>query len=328
MRLSKAMRHCRDIVIVDPDAQLYSYVARKITEKLFSLSPAVEPARFGHFFVDVSGTGRLFGRAVDCAARIGRLVLDDLCLPGALGIARNKLVSSIAAKIVTPIGRICDVPPGSESGFLSPLDVCLLPSVGRVKQVLVEDLNVRLVRELASVEFNHLASIFGKEGASLYREARGIDESPVRSPRREPSVLVEETLVEDTNDDRTLLAALCRMSEQAGSMLRDRRAVPGRATLYLRYADDFESARTAPVEPPSNLDRRLFASVESLFYLVCSRRQRVRHVSIEFAGLLPSQKQMALFSPEIPGRSRGASRAVDLVRGRYGEEAIRVGRML
>jgi DNA polymerase-4 len=328
MRLSKAMRYSKDIVVVDPDAQLYSYVAGKITERLFSLSPAVEPARFGHFFVDVSGTRRLFGQAVDCAVRIRRLVLDDLSLPGALGIARNKLVSSIAAKIVTPLGKICDVPPGSESEFLSPLDVCLLPSVDKVKEVLVDDLNVKLVRELASVELNRLAHIFGREGVLLYREARGIDESPVRSPRREPSVLVEETLAYDTNEDRVLLAALYRMSEQAGSALRERRVLPRRLTLYVRYADDFDAARTASLEPASDLDRTLFASVERLFYLVCSRRQCVRHISLEFAGLFPSEKQMALFSRESPGDNGSADKAVDLVRERYGPEAIRVGRML
>jgi len=326
MPLSKAARQYRGAVIVNPDQQLYAYVSRRITEKLFSFSPAVEPVRFGHFFVDLSGTGRLFGHVVDCAARIRRAIAEDLDLPGAIGVARNKLVSSIAARVIRPGAQVCDVPMGSESQFLAPLDVGVLPSVPRVEETLVDDLNIRLVMELASIKLAHLARLFGGQGVLLYKEARGIDESPVRPPKREPSVLVEETLAQETNDDRALLVVFYRLTERAAEALRKRKVVPRIVTLYLKYSDEFKVTRTASLDSCSNLEGSLFRSVENLFFKACGRRQCVRHVSLEFARLFPAERQMALFARDGQEREALVGRAVELVRERFGTSVIVPGR--
>lgn len=326
MPLSRAVRQCRSAVVVNPDRQLYAYVSRRIAEKLLSFSPAVEPVRYGHFFVDLSGTRRLFGHVVDCAARIRRAVEDELDLPGAVGVARNKLVSSVAARVIRSGLQLCDVPTGSEAQFLAPLDVRVLPSVPGVAETLVEDLNVRLVLELASIRLAHLARLFGSQGVLLYKEARGIDESPVRPPRREPSVLVEETLARDTNDDQALLMVLYRLTERAAEALRQKRAVPRSLTVYLKYSDEFDVTRTSPLDSWSSLDGALRRSVEHIFFKACTRRQRVRHLSLEFTRLSPGERQMALFAGGSQDREALVGRAVDLLRERFGTSAIIPGR--
>lgn len=326
MPLSRALKQCRGVVVVNPDQQLYSYVSKRIVEKLFSFSPAVEPLRYGHFFVDMSGTKKILGHAVDSALQMRRAVTDDLNLCGTVGIARNKLVSSVAARIIQPGEYICDVPAGSESQFLAPFDVRVLPSVKTVEETLVRDLNVRSVRELASIRLAHLSRLFGADGSSLYKEARGIDESPVRPPTKEPSVLVEDSLPEDTNDDGALLRVLYRLTEQAAETLRQRAVFPRAATVYLRYSDQFDATRTASIDSRSNLDSVLFRSVEDLFFKVCSRRQRVRYVSIEFTRLTRRERQMSFFAKERLDTGEQVSTAVQLIRNRFGSSAISPGR--
>lgn len=327
MPLSKALKQCRGAVVVNPDQQLYSYVSRKIAEKLFSFSPVVEPNRYGHFFVDMSGTRRVFGHVVDSALRMRKVVTDDLNLCGTVGIARNKLVSSVAARIIQPGEYVCDVPAGSESQFLAPFDVRVLPSVKAVEETLVQDLNVRLVRELASIRLAHLSRLFGPDGDLLYKEARGIDESPVRPPRREPSVIVENTLAEDTNDDGVLLMVLYRLTERAAERLRQRGVFPRAVALYLRYSDRFDGTGTASVDSRSNLDSVLFRSVEDLFFKVCSRRQRVHYVSVEFTRLTQVKRQMSLFGRGGSDKGEQVSKAVQLIRERFGSLAINPGRL-
>ena len=326
MPLSRALKQCRGAVVVNPDQQLYSHVSKRIMKKLLSFSPAVEPIRYGHFFVDMSGTRRIFGQVVDSALKMRREATDDLNLCGTVGIACNKLVSSVAARINQPGEYICDVPRGSESQFLAPFNVKVLPSVKRVEETLVEDLNVKLVRELASIKLAHLSRLFGAEGSSLYKEARGIDESPVRPPRREPSVLVEKILSEDTNDDAVLVMVLYRLTEQAAEMLSQRGVFPRAVTVYLRYSDQFDATRTASIDSCSNLDSVLFRSVEDLFFKVCSRRQRVRYVSVEFTRLTPVERQMSFFASEGLDKGEQVSRAVQQIRERFGSSAISPGR--
>jgi DNA polymerase-4 len=303
-------------------------VSRRIAERLLFFSPSVEPARYGHFFVDMSGTGKLFGRAVDCAARMNRTVSEDMSLPGVLGIARNKLVSSIAAKVMSPGLEVCDVPPGSETEFLAPLRVHLLPSVSSVEGVLVDDLNVRVVRELASIELGLLARLFGRRGSTLYREARGVDESPVRPPKTEPSILVEENLADETNDDRALLSTLYRLTEDAVLALRKRRVVAGALALYIRYTDQYSTSRTVVLDRPTNRQAPLFSSVEKLFFKICVRRQCVRYISIEFTRFTPADTQMNLFPLEDGDREDSANRAMEAIREKYGLSAIACGRTL
>jgi DNA polymerase-4 len=327
MPMSAAMRRMRDAVAVDPDRELYSYISRRIAEKLFFFSPSVEPARYGHFFVDVSGTKRLFGCAADCAARMKRAVLRELGLPGVLGIAGNKLVSFVAARILRPGLEICDVPSGSEAQFLAPLRVQLLPSVSKVEGVLVDDLNVRVIRELACIELELLAHLFGRRGTLLYREARGVDESPVRPPRKEPSVLAEESLTDETNDDAHLLSILYRLTEDLCAAMRERSAVPGALTLYIRYADQYEMSRTVALDSPQNHEGGLFTWVESLFFKVCTRRQCVRHMALELTCLSPAHIQMSLF-PGVQEAKASTGRAIHAIRERYGLSAIACGRTL
>ena len=328
MPMSTAVRRMRDAVVLDPDRELYSYVSRRIAEKLLLFSPSVEPARYGHFFVDMSGTRRLFGRTVDCAARMSRAVSNDLSLPGVLGVARNKLVSSVAATILRPGLTLCDVPPGSEAEFLAPLRVHLLPSVRTVEGILVDDLNIRVVRELALIELGLLARLFGSQGSTLYREARGIDESPVRPPRTEPSVLAEESLADETNDDRALLCVLYRLTEDAAVVLRQRRVVARALTLYIRHSDQYSTSKTVALHPPSNREGVLFRSAEKLFFKACTRRQCVRHMSIELTRFSPADTQMSLFPAATEERKDSAKRAVEAVRDKYGLSAIACGRML
>src|SRR5262249_52517774 len=106
-------------------------------------------------------------------------------------------------------------------GCLSRLAVRHLPAVDpRVEGRLLEELNIRKVRDLAAIDLPHLSLAFGGRGATLYRQARGLDESPVRPPDRTLSVEADETLAEDSNDDALLLGALFDLVQRCGARLR------------------------------------------------------------------------------------------------------------
>lgn len=189
MPLSRALKQCRGAVVVNPDQQLYSHVSKRIMKKLLSFSPAVEPIRYGHFFVDMSGTRRIFGQVVDSALKMRREATDDLNLCGTVGIACNKLVSSVAARINQPGEYICDVPRGSESQFLAPFNVKVLPSVKRVEETLVEDLNVKLVRELASIKLVTFPDFLGRKGVRSTRRLAELTNLLYAPPEGNPQFL-------------------------------------------------------------------------------------------------------------------------------------------
>ena len=73
------------------------------------------------------------------------------------------MVSCIASRILSSEG-ILDVDHGRESLFMAPLKADVLPGVGRVRRrILLGELNITLVREIAAMDAGHLRLVFAEK---------------------------------------------------------------------------------------------------------------------------------------------------------------------
>ncbi len=330
MTLPEARRWCRGALVLPPDPILFDRAERALAGILQRFSPMVEPVGGGRLYVDLTGTGRLLGAAVDVARRIQKEIGQRLSLGPNAGLGVNKLISGVATQVRRPVSLL-DVLAGQEEDFLSPLAIRHLPAVNpRTEGRLLEELNIRKVKELRAVDLPHLNLAFGANGPTLYRQARGIDESPVRPPERALTVEADETLSEDTNDDSKLLGCLYAMLERCGARLRALGLPAGEALLSARYSDGVTVSRTTAISPPSTRDLTLYSHVRPLFERVVARRGRVRYLRVRFMKLAPAPAQMLLFEPSAPSREGlrepGLIAALDRVRGRFGARSITFGR--
>jgi len=137
MALARAMKYCRNLVVLPPNEPLYARASRAIYRVLEEFSPVLEPSGYGHAYLDITGTIRLFGPARDTAWNAQKEIRRQLRLDASLGVASNKMVSKIASEVTRPSG-LQDVPCGDESSFLSPLPVRWLPGVGFQTERLLE----------------------------------------------------------------------------------------------------------------------------------------------------------------------------------------------
>lgn len=329
--LPEALRRCHRAAVVAPDPDLSRRASSAVVSVLDRYAPAVEAVPGGRFFADLTGTRRLFGVAVDVGARVQREIRERLRLPANAGVAINKLVSGVAAGVIRPVG-LCDVLPGEEEAFLRPVGVGHLPAVDpEVEGRLLSDLNVVRVGQLAALPLPALSAAFGRAGGTLYRQAHGQDDAPVRPPSRAP--MVEETtgsLPEDTNDDAALLAALYLLIERGCRRLRSARWVAEESALSARYSDGMTAAKRVPLRPPLDRDLTLFARLRPVFEEVVSRRGRVRSLTLRLSRLGAAPAQMFLF-PEmdddaVTRRERSLLAAMDRIRGKYGERSVLAGR--
>ena len=87
MFLDDALKRCRGAAVVDPDPSLCGRAMKAVMDELNAFSPLCERAGAGHAFLDLSGTQRLFGPAVDAADRIRRALRDRLSLDAGVGVA-------------------------------------------------------------------------------------------------------------------------------------------------------------------------------------------------------------------------------------------------
>ena len=170
MPLSKAMKQCPGLTALPPDPGLTERASKAMTRVVGQYTPLWEPSRPGHIYLDVTGTERLWGKAKDTGYRLRQEIKARLRLSGTVGVAGNKMVSSIASRI-TPSLEVMDVDPGREPSFMAPLKVDVVPGIGRVRRkILLEELNIIRVRELAALDVGALKLISADWPMSFTRE--------------------------------------------------------------------------------------------------------------------------------------------------------------
>lgn len=328
MAIGKALRFCPELTVLSPNPGLVEKGSMLLAKAVAEYTPVWEPSKPGHIYLDVTGTDRLWGRAKDTASRIRRDIKNRLSLPGAMGVAGNKMVSSIASRLL-PSDGIMDVDHGRESFFMAPLDVDYLPGVGHVRsRMLLEELNISLVREIAVMNAGSLRVIFKQEAWVIHQRSIGVDPTPVLPPSSEPEVSDSITLDRDTNDDERLLGELYGLVEKCSQRLRRRGARPGRAELQIRYSDQIENNRKAPLASHGYWESELYPVIEKLFFKACDRRCGIRFMRVRFTRLSKTSGQLPLFSqprPEAVKRNKLSS-SMDLIRGKYGYDLISYGK--
>ena len=174
-RLAKKL--CRDLVLVPPNPKLYARASRALDEVLRIYAPVIEPRWYGHAFLDISGTERLFGPAVDVAEKIRREVRERLRLPLWVGVAGNKLVSEAATRVgrsdsrsVGPSVSRSDhwpihVESGAEQSFLAPHHIDILPEVPDRIRTRLDDSQLDLIGAIAAKHRVQVGLFDGRDGA-------------------------------------------------------------------------------------------------------------------------------------------------------------------
>jgi DNA polymerase-4 len=328
MPLSKAKKSCPALMVLPPDPGPTKKACETLARVVAQYTPLWEPARPGHVYLDVTGTEWLWGRAKDTACRLREEIKDRMSLPGTVGVAGNKMVSNIASRII-PSSGVMDVDPGSEGPFMAPLKVDVVPGIGRFrKKVLLEELSITRVKELAALDMGSLKLVFGRQSFVIHQRALGIDPTPVCPAPEKPMVSEEVTLAQDENDDQKLLGTLYGLVEKCALRMRKRALFPATAGLLIRYSDQMEIRRQIKLSLSSFWDFDLYTPLETLFLNACKRRVRVRFIRIRFWDFSYSSAQLSLFHAPSPALEKRymVIQALDRIRERHGEGVIKYGR--
>ncbi|HXW97769.1 MAG TPA: hypothetical protein VEI47_09295, partial [Gemmatimonadales bacterium] len=257
MAVQRARKLCPDLIVRPPNPKLYARASRALDEILRRFAPIIEPRGYGHAFLDLTGTGRLFGPAVDVAARIQRETRERLGIGLAAGIAQNKLVSRAASEVVkglsiSAVARpsdgpgLIDVAIGREAAFLAPESVTLLPDLDPKMRTRLDEYQLEWIGEVQAVPDDALAAVFGPPGRLLGAHARGIDRRPVLPPAVKAEFRASHTLGDDSNDLALLHRVLRHLTERLGARLRARHLVARRLTVHLAYSDYDTARRSIP----------------------------------------------------------------------------------
>ena len=198
---------CPEAIVLQPDPVRTASVLEAVLSDLQRVSPAVEPADDGYFFLDLRGLQAMYGELAALEEAIHAAV--PALLRPRLGFANGKFASAVAARIFNSRWRepltsgpdspsassrwrepltsgpdsaslnACVVPASETQTFLAPLSVRHLLMLDADVHHRLELLGLRTIGDLAALPFNAVQAELGPSGARAWRLAHGKDTEPV-----------------------------------------------------------------------------------------------------------------------------------------------------
>jgi DNA polymerase IV len=330
MPMARAVQLCPRATVVPVPRAACARRSRDVHQALRALAPVVQAASIDEFYLDVTGTERLYGNEslTDTALRIREAVLERTGISVSVGGGTVRLVAKLAVERAKPAG-VHVVPAGQEEAFLLSHELSEIPGVGPALLDALHERGLRTVDQLVQVEAEWLRRWFGPaRGRWLWERARGIDPSPVTAVEDRKSVSAERTFPRDIDSDDDLERRLLELAVEVGSGLRRRGLRTRTVTVKLRDADftTRQASRTLPQAIQS--DTSLFrVAAELLADLRARRRRPARLLGVGASTLEGAEDPRQLTLLELEGepeteRDRAISRTLDQLRDRFGPGTI------
>ncbi len=331
MPIREALRRCPHAICVKPRMSVYRDVSHQVFAIFHDYTPVVEGLSLDEAFLDVTGSLALKGDAVSIARGIKQRIRDTTQLGASVGVAPNKLVAKIASDLEKPDG-LTVITHDNMHAVLDPLTVRRLPGLGRKLGERVEAAGIATLGELRRAADARLWPIFGRDSQRMRERASGIDERAVMSEWDEKSISAEETFFSDLVEHARMQAEVLRLADRAGTRMRAQNLATGCVQVKIRRADFTTFTRQKRFEP-STTDSRTIAKVAAELlsaWLAEQPRARVRLLGVG-VNHLHAADQMDLFasnSAAAASANTALDTAVDLIRERFGNYAVRRGSAL
>lgn len=345
MPISRALRLCPDAMCVPVPRHACAEASRAIRRVLDQFTPAVEGASIDEWYLDLSGTEALYHHAPleDTARAIRAAVLERTGYALSIGGGTNRLIAKLAAERAKPsrapeAGGVHVVPPGAEGAFMATLSLAEIPGIGPKAQARLATVGFVQVADVLPHDIGTLTRWLGESAAEwLHARVRGEARAAVepRAPARQMSR--EETFDRDIVRQDALESELRHLARKVAADMREEGLAARTVTVKLKGADFVSHTAGRTLREPVESDRAVVDTALALLVQLRAAHPRpARLVGVALSNFRARRdaEQMALpFGagahappPVEDARDRDLSRAVDRVRERFGDDAIRAGR--
>ena len=326
MPVAQARRRCPHGVYLPGRHALYGEYSRRIMDVLSDFSPVIEQVSVDEAFLDMAGSEGLFGDAEESGRRIKAAIRKRTGLTASLGAAENKFLAKLASDARKPDGLLV-VLPGEAQAFLDPMPVGRLWGVGKKTVQELHQVGLYTISQLRAQTVEGLAAHFGGDFARhLHELAHGRDDRELETGVREKSISHECTFETDLSDPETLRAALLELSERVARRAR-KEGLAGRTVTFVWRNPDFSrQSHARSLAEPTHDSTVLYGTAAELFRETAGKGgRRFRLIGVRLSNFSQDAQQLSLFQkPQAPAR---IDKAMDAVRDRFGEDAIRRARL-
>lgn len=321
MPTAQALKLYPKLIVIPPRHHLYSEISQKLYERMCTIAPVVVMASIDEMNMDFTGCEKLYrGDFEELLRTIQNLIATEFQLPSTLALSSNATLSKIAANQVKPKG-ICVVPHGSEQKFLAPLDINVIPGVGKKTEELLKRTGFRRIEDLQRSSPQELLNLLGSHGMWIYQTALGKGPSSLVPEHQQKSISREETFLHDIVSQDECRKQLFALTEDCCFQLRAHAQKAQTVSVKLRYSDFTTVTRSQSISP-TNDDAIIFQTVLKLFKETYKPQQALRLLGVRLSNFIAAD-QLHLFT--TTEKKEKLFVTIDEIRKKYGRDIIHIG---
>ncbi len=295
MPIFQAKRLCPRGIFVPVRMERYLVVSRWVMDILREFSPHVQQISVDEAFLDMTGTGLLYGTPEKAAALIKKCIQTQTGLTISIGIGASKFIAKMASARSKPDGLL-QVKSGEEIQFIDSCSLKDMWGIGDKASQRLLSRGITSASRLRAFSLKELTSMFGDSAGSFYfKVCRGEDPGIFSSEVKNRSISNEITFSQDISETETLRQMLFDLAHQVFFRTLNE-AITGRtACVKIKYSDFTSvSARKSFTEPFLSAED-FFSALWNLFLFKWNRTP----VRLLGAGLHSIEDGSAGVQPEL-----------------------------
>ena len=315
-----ALRCCPGLLVMTTDPPLYWSTASRMLALLRDYSPLVEPLRPGGAWCDVTGHASAVGTGTYAAHALRRRLRMELGLDACLGVAPNKLLARMAARLAEPEPARGTRPTGGGVAVLRraevptrlwPLPAGDLPGVGSSLAARLSGWNVHTIGDMAAQGPGWWQRRLGSAGARLWAAAYGRDDDAVGARTADAATRIGGAAALGLGTDAR--SALRVVAGEVARQLRERAVAATQVTLTLWEGDGRARTRTHTLPSATDGAEAICTGALRLAAPLLEGGRGAGSVWLAASGLQPSAasiRQASLFeaaAPDVTGDADAAS---------------------
>ena len=331
--VANAFRKCPNLIMEPPNHKMYSIYSKELMEFLRQYTSDIEQVSVDECYMDFTGIAYKYTSPVEAAVEIKNKILEQFGFTVNIGISTNKLLAKMASDFEKP-NRVHTLFPEEVSKKMWPLPVSSLYMAGRASVEVLRKLEINTIGELAGTNPRILELHLKSHGKMLWEFANGIDHAKVQSEETNAKGIGNSTtLARDVADKEAAKEVLLWLSESVGKRLRKAGQKAQMISVEIKYYNFRSVSHQRQMRRAAYEDKTLYENACALFEELWNG-EPIRLLGIRTSKLVEetAPEQLSIFDiqQEKPKdeKHRKLDKALDEIRKRFGEDAVKRGTFL
>ena len=325
--LFQALEKCPDLVIVQPDYELYVEASRHFVAMLRQFSPVVEQYSIDEAWVDMTGTERLWGSPRLAAEKMRKMIWEELGFTVNVGISSNKLLAKMAGDFEKP-NKVHTLFPEEVEDKFWPLPVRDLFLVGAATERKLKLLGIYTIGDLAHADVRILKKRLGKHGETIWHFANGRNADAVTpEPAESKGYGNSTTTAHDVTTYEEAHQVILSLCETVAMRMRKDNKCGSCVSVHLRTNEFRHFSHQSMLHGATNITAELFEAACRIFDEAWDGITPLRQLGVQMTRLSNEPYQQFDFfsglSPVQYERKLKLDETVDALRDKFGEDIIR-----